>query len=130
MKTSGLYYTAMPVLLGDPAMAGRLAADIYCRHGKTAHWFGTGFHLLLAIYAQRHPLPLPLTPEGDTIQFTSLKDFAKQQRHSGGLICLIPCGETAEAFIARNHAILSEYYLILPRTEKGEDPLSPLLRRS
>lgn len=129
MGTSALFYTAMPVLLGDRAMAGRLAAEIYCRHGKTAHWFGTGFHPLLTVYAERHPLPLPFTPENDTVQLTRLKDFAKQQRHSGGLICLIPCGETAEAFTTRNGAQLSEYYLILPCPEKGVDPLLPLLRR-
>lgn len=130
METSALFYTALPVLLGDRAVAGRLAAEIHGRHGKAAHWFGSGFHPLLALYAERHPLPLAFTPENDTVQLTQLKDFAKQVRHSGGLLCLIPCGDAAKSFVERNGRELSEYYLILSCPEKGVDPLASLLHDS
>ena len=130
MDNTHLFYTALPVLLGDHAVAARLAFELCNRHRKKPHWFGSGFHPLLSLCAEGHPLPLPFTPENDTVQLTRLKDFAKQQRHSGGLLCLIPCGDTALAFLNRNERELSEYYLLLPCPEKGTDPLMPLLRHS
>ena len=128
METTALYYTAIPILLGDGATAGRLAATLYRRHGKTAHWFGTGLHPLSLIYAKQHPIPFPIHSTHDRILVTQLCDFAKEQQHSGGMLCLIPCGDPAKDFLERNEACLGEYFRILPAPPVGTDPLPSLLQ--
>ena len=123
-----LFYTAVPILLGgSPRDAGRLAADLYARHGIEAHWYGRGWHPLLAIYAKRHPVTLPFTEENDGIMVRLFPGFEKQQRHTGGIPCLIPCSEEAELFLKRTRVDLEDRFVILERPAVGGDPLYGLV---
>lgn len=128
MNQSMLFYTAVPVLLGDRRTAGRVAAELYRRHGTVCHWMGQGFHPLLSIYATRHPVSYPLCPERESIYLRLLEDFARRQRPIGGLPCIIPCSKEAADFLARRRDGLEELFALLPLPEPGKDPLVPLLQ--
>ena len=120
-----LYYTVLPVLVGDARAAGRIARELYCRHGRECHWLGHGFSLFTAIYARRHPLP----PSEGYGRLTRrwLYDLAKEQP-DGVLLCLIPCCDASESFLEKEREALEERYVILPRPVPNSDPLSPLIR--
>ena len=128
MHDSMLYYTAVPILLGgSPRRAGRIAADLYIRHGIRAHWYGRGWHPLIAVYAVRHPVSLPFSEENDGIMVRLLHGFEKQQRHTGGIPCLIPCSEEAVQFLSRTREELEERFVILEQSAEGGDPLCGLV---
>ena len=123
-----LFYTTVPILLGgSPRVAGHLAADIYTRHGISAHWYGRGWHLLLTLCAIRHPLSLPFSEGNDGILLRLLCDFEKRQRCIGGIPCLIPCSKEAALFLERKREILEERFVLLEHPEKGVDPLYRLV---
>ncbi len=123
-----LFYTAVPVLLGGrPGDAGRLAAKLYARHGVQTHWYGRGWHPLLATYTVRHPVTLRFAEENDGIMTRLLCGFEAEQRHTGGIPCLIPCSEEAEHFLERNRTVLEERFVLLSLPEKGQDPLYQLV---
>ena len=100
---------------------------LYTRHGVTLHWFGQGWHPLLAVYAARHPIRLPLQREQDPAWTRLLSDFAKEQCPGGGILCLIPGSTEADAFLQRRRDTLEEQYVILPPLTEGEDPLYGLV---
>ena len=128
MHDSMLYYTAVPILLGgSPRRAGRIAADLYIRHGIRAHWYGRGWHPLIAVYAVRHPVSLPFSEENDGIMVRLLHGFEKQQRHTGGIPCLIPCSREAELFLMRAREILEEHFVLLEPPAAGVNPLYGLV---
>ncbi len=128
MREPMLFYTAVPILLGgSPRAAGRLAADLYARHGIDIHWYGRGWHPLLAVYTTRHPVSLPFTEAHDGVMVRLLCGFEKQQRYTGGIPCLIPCSEEAEGFLARAREALEERFVILERPAMGADPLYSLV---
>jgi hypothetical protein len=128
MSESMLFYTAVPILLGgQPRFAGRLAARLYARHGITVHWYGLGFHPLLSVFAERHPLTLPFTEAHDNVMVELLCGFEKNQRHIGGIPCLIPCSAEAARFLERKRDILEERFVLLQYPEQGEDPLYRLV---
>ncbi len=123
-----LFYTTVPVLLGGhPREAGCLAARLYARHGIRIHWYGRGWHPLLATYTLRHPVSLPFAEANDGVMTRLLCGFEAEQRYTGGIPCLIPCSEEAEWFLARNRTVLEERFVLLNRPEKGEDPLYRLV---
>lgn len=128
MDQTMLFYTTVPILIGgSPRQAGRLAAKLYAAHGISLHWFGRGWHPLLSIYAERHPVSLPLTDVHDRVWVQLLWGFEKQQRHTGGIPCLIPCSEEARLFLERTRSLLEDRFVILDQTEWGEDPLYGLV---
>ncbi len=128
MYDSMLYYTAVPILLGgSPRGVGRIAADLYIRHGISTHWYGRGWHPLIAVYAVRHPVSLPFSEENDGIMVRLLRGFEKQQRYTGGIPCLIPCSEEAEQFLSRAREEMEERFVILDRPAEGADPLCGLV---
>lgn len=128
MREPMLFYTAVPVLLGgSPKAVGRLAARFYADHGVEPHWYGRGFHPLVSIYAQKHPLALPFTERYDPVILRLLWDFEKRQRPIGGILCLIPCSEGAEAFLERSRESLEERFVLLERPSHGGDPLYGLV---
>ncbi len=128
MQQPMLFYTSTPILLGGPPrMAGRLAAMLYSRHGVTLHWCGQGRHPLVAVYASRHPIPLPLKEENDGTWVRLLLDLAKERRTAGGILCLIPGSEEADAFLERTGSRLEEHFVLLDRPARGEDPLYGLV---
>ena len=121
-----LYMTAVPVLLGGAKVAGKVAADIYFRHDITAHWFGRGFDVKLMTYGERHPLPSAIEEISTELLLQILLDFAAEQN---GLLALIPCDESAEAFTSKNANRLESRYVLLP-LEKSGDPLSRLIKKN
>ena len=128
MNQQFLFYTALPVLLGGtPRAAGRLAAKLYTDHGVTLQWFGRGWHPLAVIYTTRHPVATPFHEDQDGVWVRSLLDFAKEQRRSGGILCLIPGSDEAKEFLGRVGEKLEEYFVILERPAWGEDPLYGLV---
>ncbi|MBQ9152100.1 MAG: hypothetical protein IJX72_07600 [Clostridia bacterium] len=128
MNEQMLFYTAIPILIGgSPRKAGRLAASLYAKHGVTPHWFGHGWHPLLSIYAERHPVSLPQTEANDRIWVQLLCGFEKQQRHTGGIPCLIPCSKENRLFLERAKDLLEERFVILDHSEWGDDPLYGLV---
>ena len=128
MREPMLFFTAVPVLLGgSPGAVGRLAATLYANHGIEPHWFGRGFGLRVSVYTQRHPLSLPFAERNDGVILHLLCDFEKSQRHSGGILCLIPCSPEAEAFLGRARDVLEERFVLLERPEGGADPLYGLV---
>jgi hypothetical protein len=128
MDQSMLFYTAVPILIGgSPCAAGRLAAKLYTKHRITAHWFGQGWHPLLSVYAKRHPVSVSLTGNNDRVWIQLLRGFEKQQRHTGGIPCLIPVSENARLFLERTRDLLEEHFVILDPVEQGEDPLHGLV---
>lgn len=128
MQNPMLFYTAVPILLGGhPRATGKLAAMLYARHGIDIHWYGRGWHPLLAIYTKRHPLTLPFAEAYDRVMVRLLCGFEKQQRHTGGIPCLIPCSPEAEAFLERVREILEERFVLLERPAVGGDPLYGLV---
>ncbi len=123
-----LFYTAVPLLLGgSPRNAGRLAAMLYTRHGVTLRWFGKGLHPLAAVYADHRPVSIPLEEANDGAWLRLLLDFAKEQKATGGILCLIPGSAEAEAFLARVAGSLEAHYVILEPPARGEDPLYGLV---
>ena len=123
-----LFYTSAPVLLGgSPREAGKLAAMLYTRHGVTLHWCGRGWHPLAAAYAARHPVSLPMEEAQDSTWVRFLLDLAKERRSTGGILCLIPGSDEAEAFLRRQACRLEEYFVLLERPARGEDPLYGLV---
>ena len=129
MREPMLFYTAIPVLLGgSPRVVGRLAASLYARHGIEPHWYGRGFHPLAALYTARHRLPSPFTEAHDGVILRHLCDFEKGYRHTGGILCLIPCSNEAEAFLERMRDPLEERFVLLARPNRGPDPLYGLVQ--
>ena len=128
MNQPMLFHTAIPVLLGEPRTAGRLAAMLYSRHSVVSHWFGRGWHIRLSIYAKRHPLSLTFDSIHDAVMIRLLLSFAEEQRYPTGIPCLIPCSADAEAFLLRVAPALEEQFVILERPDKGCDPLYGLVR--
>ena len=121
-----LYSTAVPVLLDGKVEAGRLAMEIYTRHGITPHWFGKGFDMNLTAYAARHPLPAPLPAISDSLLLQILLDFAHE---TPGLLILYPCSPKAVIFTERVSSDLESHFVIaLPQT--GVDPLGILIRKA
>lgn len=120
-----LYYTTVPVLLGSPRRAGRVAAAIRLRHELKVHWFGRGRGLLLPLFARRHPIPAVT----DGLLTLHLRAFSDELRAERGncLPALIPCSPEAEAYVERNRAALEECYLLLPPADGG-DPLAALVK--
>lgn len=128
MRDPMLFYTAVPVLLdGSPRTAGRLAAALYIRHGVGLHWYGRGWHPLLALYTRRHPVSLPFSEDHDGMWIRMLCDFEKEQRHIGGIPCLIPCSREAELFLMRAREILEEHFVLLEPPAAGVNPLYGLV---
>lgn len=127
MNESMLFYTAVPLLLGHPREAGRLAARLSIKHGVTCRFVGQGTHPLLWFFGARRALPLLFTPENDPLLIRFLLDFAKEQRPIGGILCLIPCSPEAEAALSRVRERLEETFVILPRPAAGENPLYGLV---
>ena len=125
MNDAMLFYTALPVLLGSPRAAGRTAAALHLRHGIVPHWFGRGWHPLLSLFAKRHAMTAPYS---DPMLTRLLLSFADEQRYTGGILCLIPCSEEADAYLARQRERLEEVFVILGRPTAGDDPLSPIVR--
>ena len=128
MDQTMLFYTTVPILIGgSPRTAGRLAARLYARHGVRIHWFGEGWHPLLLVYTKRHPVSVSLTEANDRIWIHLLQGFEKQQRHIGGIPCLIPISEEARLFLERTRDFLEERFVILGTAEEEEDPLYGLV---
>ena len=128
MREPMLFYTTVPILLGGaPKSVGRLAAIIYANHGIEPHWYGRGVGLLTAIYAKRHPLSLPFAESSDGVILHMLRDFEKHHRPLGGILCLIPCSESAEAFLERRKETLEECFVLLERPAPNADPLYGLV---
>ena len=128
MRDPMLFYTAVPILLdGSPRTVGRVAAGLYARHGVDLHWYGRGWHPLLALYTKRHPISLPFSQAHDESWIRLLCDFEKEQRHVGGIPCLIPCSPEAESFLIRAREILEERFVLLERPFAGCDPLYGLV---
>ena len=124
MECRWLYHTVVPVLLGDPSEAGRVASGLYSRHGLTPHWFGQGRGLLLTVYAERHPAPAG----EDGVLLRLLLAFAKERPAPAGLLTLIPCSEEAEAFLLRHRETLEEHFVLLSRPAPHGEPLGGLVR--
>ncbi len=122
-----LFHTAVPVLLDGTADAGRVARNLYCRHGITAHDFCPRRSLLLAIYAKHHHT-LPYVEENDGVTLRLLIAFAKEQRSRGGILLLIPCSPAAKAFLERTRPRLDEDFIITESPTPAEDPLVCLLQ--
>lgn len=128
MEHEFLFRTAVPVLLGDRRSAGRVALELYRRHGITPHWFGEGWGLLLFIYASRHPITLPFSPEHDGVTVRLLRAFVKEQKPYGGILTLIPCSPDAEGFLERARSELEEEFVLLEKPNLPCDPIRGLLR--
>ena len=126
MQDALLYFTAMPVLLGDHREAGRIAALLYRRHGITCRWIGHGNSLRLRIYAQRYPLHTPPGTQGERLYLRRLLDMAKEEP-ARGIPCIIPCSPDAEALLAHFHEELEEHFTLLPRPQGNADPLCSLV---
>ncbi len=122
-----LYGTAVPVLLDGGKLAGRVALFLYARFGLDVHWFGEGRHLLLAIYAKKHPCP-SYAEKNDRVTVRLLKAFAKERGRAAGIPALIPCSPEAVAFLARVGAELEEEYVLLEMPDSTKNPIRGLLR--
>ena len=100
MENRYLFGTTVPVLLDGRRQAGRLARMLYVNFGLESHWFGARGHILLSIYARKHPT-LPFSPDHDAVNLRIIKDFARERRVSTGIHALIPCSPEAEVFLGR-----------------------------
>ena len=129
MENRYLFGTTIPVLLDGRREAGRVARMLYVRFGLESHWFGTKGHLLLSIYAHKHP-SLPFTAENDRIHLHLLKDLAREVGTTTGILALIPCSPEAEVFLGRVGHELEEDFIFLNRSEPGENPLLGLIQRN
>ena len=128
MREPMLFYTAVPILLGGSSKTvGRLAARFYADHGVDVHWFGRGYGFLSAVYTKRHPLRFSFTERNDGAILRFLRDFEKNQRPLGGILCLIPCSAEAEAFLERTRDALEDRFVLLERPTPGSDPLYGLV---
>lgn len=127
MNERYLFRTAVPILLDGGRLAGRVARLLYTRHGLDIHWFGQGWHPLLAIYANKHPV-LPFDESNDRVTVRHLKAFAKERKSLSGIPTLIPCSPKAVAFLARVGRELEADYTLLEMPNLVKDPLSGLLR--
>ena len=126
MQDALLYFTAMPVLLGDPKEAGQIAALLYRRHGITCRWVGNGSSMKLRIYARRYPLHLPPNEEGERLYLRRLLDMAKEEP-AWGIPCIIPCSPDAELFLTKFREELEEHFTLLPHPQGKADPLYSLV---
>lgn len=124
-----LFGTTVPVLLGGKRQAGRLARMLYIRFGLESHWFGDRGHILLSVYARKHP-SLPLAIEHDPVNLLLLKAFARERSTSAGILALIPCSPEAELFIARAGHELEEDFILLDRPKPTQNPLWGLIRQN
>lgn len=121
-----LYFTTTPVLLGGKRQAGRLARHLWQLYGRTSHWFGHGYHYLLTAYSEKHPLPRKISAMSDALLTQILIDFAKEQPEHP-ILPLIPCSDTATAYLERARSQLEPYFVIFPQEISAKDPLSLLL---
>ncbi len=122
-----LYGTAIPVLLDGGRLAGRVSLYLYAHHGLNVHWFGRRRHILTAIYTKKHTAP-PFAEENDRVILRLLKAFARESRHSGGILTLIPCSPAASRFLSRVGNELNEDYTLLPMPDMTSHPLRGLVR--
>ena len=120
-----LYATTVPVLLDGKRLAGKVAMEIYVRHGRISHWFGRRQSLILAAYTNHHPLPGAFDRLSDDLILTMLQDFSSENQ---GILVLYPCSPGAEAFVERNRSLLDNHFVILPPCV-GLDPLAPLVKK-
>ena len=127
MEQRYLYGTAVPILLDGTRLAGRVALFLYTHHGLDVHWFGRGWHPLLAIYAKKHAA-LPFTEDNDGIMIRLLRAFVKDRGRAGGIPALIPCSPEAVGFLSRVGAELDEEYVLLELPSPATDPIQGLLR--
>ncbi len=123
-----LFHTAVPILLDGSRIAGRMAKDLYCRHGVTSYSFCPRRDLLLTVYATHHHT-LPYAEENDGVTLRLLFAFAKEWRGRGGILLLIPCSPEATAFLERTRPRLEEDFIIADPATLPKDPLGSLLRR-
>ena len=129
MNERYLYGTAVPILLDGGGVAGRLARRLYTRLGLRVHWFGAKGHILLSVYARKHPA-LPFTEANDPVILRLLKAFAGDHGTAVGILTLIPCSPEAAAFLSRRRQELEEEYVLLDLPQEGENPLRGLVQRS
>ena len=127
MENRYLFGTTVPVLLDGRRQAGRLARMLYVNFGLESHWFGARGHILLSIYARKHPT-LPFSPDHDAVNLRIIKDFARERRVSTGIHALIPCSPEAEVFLGRVGHELEEDFVFLHNPEAEENPLLGLIR--
>ena len=129
MENRYLFGTTIPVLLGGGRQAGRLARMLYIRLGLESHWFGAKGHILLSVYARKHP-SLPFSEDNDPVNLLLLKSFARERSAATGILALIPCSPEAELFLARVGHELEEDFVLLGRPEPGQNPLQELVQRN
>lgn len=129
MNERYLFGTAVPVLLDGGRVAGRVACKLYARFGLNSHWFGPKGHLLLSVYARKHPT-LPFSEANDTVTLRLLKAFAREHGRAMGILALIPCSPEAVAFLTRVRHELEDEYVLLDLPQEGENPLQGLVQRS
>lgn len=128
MERQWLYHTAVPVLLGGCGRAGRLAAAIRLRYPITVHWFGCGWHPLLALFSTRHALSHPVERLSDGVLTRLLCAFADGQAKVGGIVALIPCSDGATAYLERMREELEERFVIAAMPAGNTDPMAGFLR--
>ncbi|MBR6782313.1 MAG: hypothetical protein IKM33_03860 [Clostridia bacterium] len=129
MENRYLFGTTKPVLLDGRRLAGRLARMLYVRLGLESHWFGARGHILLTVYARKHP-SLPYAEENDPVNLLLLKSFARERSTAAGILALIPCSPEAEAFLGRVGHELEEDFVLLDSPELGQNPLQKLVQRN
>lgn len=129
MNERYLFGTAVPVLLDGGRVAGRVACKLYARFGLSSHWFGSKGHLLLSIYARKHPT-LPFSEENDPVTLRLLKAFAREHGRAVGILALIPCSPEAVVFLARVRQELENEFVLLDPPQEGQNPLQGLVQRS
>ena len=122
-----LFGTTMPVLLDGGRRSGHLARMLYVRFGLESHWFGAKGHILLSIYARKHP-SLPYDKKNDSVNLLLLKSFARERSTATGILALIPCSPEAELFLARVGHELEEDFILLKSPESGKNPLEELVQ--
>lgn len=120
-----LYSTTVPVLLDGKRLAGKLAMEIYVRHGLISHWIGCGNSFQLTAYAHKHPLPCHFKHLSDDILLKILLDFSEGYQ---GILALYPCSEEAQAFVERMAISLESHFVILS-PDLSRDPLAPLVKK-
>ena len=128
MEENYLYSTAVPILLDGRRLAGRVARMLYTRYGLESHWFGSGWHWPLAVYARRHAA-LPFTEENDPVTLRLLTAFAKERGASVGIPALIPCSPEAQAFLERVRPALEEDFVLLGMPVPTQNPIRGLVRK-
>ena len=128
MEERYLYSTTVPILLDGGRLAGRVARMLYVSYGLESHWFGPGWHWLIAVYARRHAA-LPFTEDNDPVTLRLLKAFAEERGSFVGIPALIPCSPEAEAFLERVRPHLEENFVLLGMPDPTQNPIRGLVRR-